>query len=117
MSSQYYWPNNTHPPGAAVNGNTGGKHYREDNCIHTAGNDTAPWWEVDLGRMYPVHRIVVWARTVEIHRMTGCIIYVDGKECYRFGYTEPETVEYTETLHSALKIETGSTVAPPRGNM
>ncbi|XP_070193804.1 uncharacterized protein [Littorina saxatilis] len=23
--------------------------------------------------------------------MTGCIIYVDGKECYRFGYTEPET--------------------------
>ncbi|KAK7101801.1 hypothetical protein V1264_020126 [Littorina saxatilis] len=21
--------------------------------------------------------------------MTGCIVYVDGKECYRFGYTEP----------------------------
>lgn len=21
--------------------------------------------------------------------MKGCIIYVDGNECYRFGYTEP----------------------------
>ncbi|XP_070192180.1 receptor-type tyrosine-protein phosphatase epsilon-like [Littorina saxatilis] len=60
-----------------------------DNCIHTAANDTVPWWKVDLGRLYPVHRIVVWARTAEIHRMKGCIIYVDGKVCYQFGYTEP----------------------------
>ncbi|XP_070192173.1 receptor-type tyrosine-protein phosphatase mu-like isoform X2 [Littorina saxatilis] len=84
MSSQYGNTNNRHPPEAAANGNTNGSYLRTTNCIHTALYDSAPWWQVDLGRMYSVHRIVVWARTAEIQRMKGCAIYVGEEECYRF---------------------------------
>ena len=53
----------------AANGDTRGV-YGYSNCIHTSvygtyykSYDTDPWWEVDLGRTYPVYRITVWART------------------------------------------------------
>ena len=47
---------------AAVNGNTGGS-WGSNNCIHSGDNDQSPWWEVNLGRPYPVYRIIVFART------------------------------------------------------
>lgn len=31
--------------------------------FHTASNETDPWWQVDLGRSYPLERIVVYNRT------------------------------------------------------
>lgn len=31
--------------------------------FHTASNETEPWWQVDLGRSYPLARIVVYNRT------------------------------------------------------
>ena len=54
----------------AANGDTGGE-YNASNCIHTqvygtSSNiyyDTNPWWEVDLGRSYPVYSMKVWARS------------------------------------------------------
>lgn len=48
------------PSGNAANGNTGGQ-YGVNNCIHTELSGDH-WWEVDLGRTFPVHDITVWAR-------------------------------------------------------
>ena len=56
------------PSSNAANGDTSGNY--PSNCIHTNvildGSkyiyDTDPWWEVDLGRTYPVYNIEVWAR-------------------------------------------------------
>ena len=55
------------PSSNAANGDTGGVS-SSSNCIHTdvyqsyPYYDTNPWWEVDLGRTYPVYTIKVWAR-------------------------------------------------------
>ena len=53
------------PSSNAANGNTGG-FYDNSNCIHTNvswDNASDPqWWQVDLGRTYPVYTIEVWAR-------------------------------------------------------
>ena len=63
--SKYY---SQGPSSNAANGDTGGD-YSSSNCIHTdvygsssLPYDTNPWWEVDLGRTYPVYTIKVWAR-------------------------------------------------------
>lgn len=48
-------------PDNAVNGNTDGD-FNSKNCIHTANSDRDAWWEVDLGRTYPVQSITIWAR-------------------------------------------------------
>ncbi|KAK7473807.1 hypothetical protein BaRGS_00034975 [Batillaria attramentaria] len=78
MSSQWTGPDingsaPAHPPSWAVNGNTGGVYGGGDNCVHSAFNDKNPYWEVDLGRLYPVYAITVWARG-----------RLDGQECHRF---------------------------------
>ncbi len=46
----------------AIDGNTAGD-YAKGSVAHTSGNDTDPWWEVDLLSTQPIHRIVVWNRT------------------------------------------------------
>ena len=48
---------------AAVNKNTSGIYDNNTNCIHTGRGDKQPWWQVDLGRPYPVYNITIWART------------------------------------------------------
>ncbi|XP_070191778.1 uncharacterized protein [Littorina saxatilis] len=53
----------------AADGDTGGSH-ATDTCSHTDSTDGGVgipsnvdhWWEVDLGKIYPVHNITVWAR-------------------------------------------------------
>ncbi|XP_070192179.1 receptor-type tyrosine-protein phosphatase epsilon-like [Littorina saxatilis] len=84
MSTHLSWNGRQHLPGVAVNGDTVGNFIDTDNCIHTRQGGIPPWWEVDLGRPYPVHSVVVWARSSYIGRMKGCLIKVDGQECYRF---------------------------------
>ncbi|KAL8608824.1 hypothetical protein ACOMHN_045887 [Nucella lapillus] len=65
-TSKTYSQSSTYPGSSssnAANENTGGT-YSTTNCIHTAENgDLNPWWEVDLGQLYPVYTIDVWART------------------------------------------------------
>ncbi|XP_070193807.1 uncharacterized protein [Littorina saxatilis] len=87
MSSRLSWGGEQHLPDVAVNGDTNGTFIDTGNCIHTKNSDTTPWWEVDLGRSYPVYSVVVWARNGYESRMKGCIITVDGQECYRFDNT------------------------------
>ncbi|CAH1781366.1 unnamed protein product, partial [Owenia fusiformis] len=48
--------------GKAVDGNTDGSWYG-GSCFAAVGNtNERPWWIVDLGKSYKVHRIVIWNR-------------------------------------------------------
>jgi len=49
------------PAKLAIDGNTNGD-YQAKSVSHT-GNDSDPWWEVDLGGPKSVDRIVLWNRT------------------------------------------------------
>jgi hypothetical protein len=44
-----------------IDGNTDGT-YTANSVTHTATADS-PWWEVDLGREFPLEQIVLWNRT------------------------------------------------------
>ncbi|XP_076469563.1 uncharacterized protein LOC143299916 isoform X2 [Babylonia areolata] len=66
-------------PSMAANGNTSGKY--PGNCIHTLTADADPWWEVDLGRTYPVYNVTVWARDRYNRRLYPSTITVDGQTC------------------------------------
>jgi putative heme-binding domain-containing protein len=46
----------------AIDGNTAGS-YSDGTSTHTQESSTDPWWEVDLGRAYPIEKVVVWNRT------------------------------------------------------
>lgn len=46
----------------AVDGNTEGE-YARGSVAHTSGQETHPWWEVDLGQARPLDKVVVWNRT------------------------------------------------------
>jgi hypothetical protein len=54
---------NPHPATYAVNGNTDGRYNDYQNCIQTGRNEENPWWQVDLGHVYPIHHMVIWGRT------------------------------------------------------
>ncbi|MCE9553401.1 MAG: hypothetical protein K8T91_08500 [Planctomycetes bacterium] len=49
----------------AVDGNRQGAydHYRPTTVMHTRAGLPDAWWEVDLGREYPIERIAIWNRT------------------------------------------------------
>ena len=64
---------------AAVNNNTSGIYDNSTNCIHTGRGDKQPWWQVDLGRPYPVYNITIWART---HCECVCVC-VCARACVR----------------------------------
>lgn len=49
-------------PGRAIDGNTSGT-YNDGSATHTQEGTDDPWWEVDLGREFPIEQIVVWNRT------------------------------------------------------
>jgi hypothetical protein len=46
----------------AADGNTEGD-YAKGSVAHTSGNDTDPWWEVELAGDLPIEQVVVWNRT------------------------------------------------------
>ncbi|XP_076468066.1 uncharacterized protein LOC143298921 [Babylonia areolata] len=68
----------------AVNGDRGGIFLGTENCIHTKIDDPQPWFEVDLGRPYPIMYLVVMARETLERRMANCKITVDGQDCFQF---------------------------------
>ncbi|GAA5506697.1 DUF1553 domain-containing protein [Novipirellula caenicola] len=45
----------------AIDGNTSGNF--QDNTVTHTQTENSPWWEVDLGALYPVDRIALWNRT------------------------------------------------------
>jgi putative heme-binding domain-containing protein len=46
----------------AIDGNTNGN-YNEGSATHSQEGVTNPWWEVDLGRDYPIESVVIYNRT------------------------------------------------------
>lgn len=48
-------------PERAIDGSTDGN-YGNGSVSHTADGDPAPSWEVDLGKVYPLVRVVLWNR-------------------------------------------------------
>jgi len=48
--------------GLAIDGNTNGNYEEAKSTTHTEAS-TDPWWEVDLGAIHPIDRVVVWNRT------------------------------------------------------
>ncbi|GIW81525.1 MAG: hypothetical protein KatS3mg105_3332 [Gemmatales bacterium] len=46
----------------AIDGNTNGHYFEAKSTTHTAKANN-PWWEVDLGKVHAVDRIIVWNRT------------------------------------------------------
>lgn len=49
----------------ALDGNTSGGWTWDNNTITHTNDETAPWWEVDLGGVYNVSEIKIWNRTDE----------------------------------------------------
>ncbi|KAI8494854.1 hypothetical protein Bbelb_274590 [Branchiostoma belcheri] len=50
--------------GVPENGNDGENgdgNYNSESCIHSGG-EANPWWMVDLGKQYPIERIIVYVR-------------------------------------------------------
>jgi alpha-L-fucosidase len=50
------------PAGRAVDGNTDGVFYN-GSVTHTSEPSDQAWWQVDLGRSYPISEVDVWNRT------------------------------------------------------
>ena len=50
--------------GLAIDGNTDGDFFKSKSVTHNNSNgDASPWWEVDLGAVHDLSRIVLWNRT------------------------------------------------------
>ncbi|KAL8606150.1 hypothetical protein ACOMHN_067133 [Nucella lapillus] len=73
-----YWMQGPSSDGA--NGDTSGT-FGRGNCIHSTEPFDNPWWQVDLGRNYPVSRIDIWARNYFKERLYPSTITVDQQTC------------------------------------
>ncbi|NRA95455.1 MAG: DUF1553 domain-containing protein [Planctomycetes bacterium] len=62
------------PARLAVDGNTSGL-YTDGSVTHTA-TEADPWWEVDLGVVKQVDRVVLWNRAEAPERLAGCVLRV-----------------------------------------
>ncbi|WP_164503637.1 discoidin domain-containing protein [Pleionea sediminis] len=49
-------------PSRAVDGNVDGHYFRSKSVTHTL-SESSPWWKVDLGDSYIVHKVSLWNRT------------------------------------------------------
>ena len=69
----------------AIDGNTDGD-YNKNNVTHTQEGERNPWWEVDLGDMKPIDKVVVWNRADKwSYRLSKAHIFVlDDKRVIRW---------------------------------
>src|SRR6185369_2082122 len=68
----------------AIDGRTDGS-FGSRTITHTRENTANPWWELDLGREYPIENIVVWNRASDgeqiLKRLDGFTLTVlDGNK-------------------------------------
>ncbi|XP_070184126.1 uncharacterized protein [Littorina saxatilis] len=98
----------------AADGNTAGV-LGANTCSHTNmtpdGVGIPPnvyhWWEVDLGRTYPVHNITVWARkekteSIFFDRLYPFIITVDNKTCVNVTSPTNNTIRSNSVMCSSV---------------
>ncbi|XP_070191898.1 multiple epidermal growth factor-like domains protein 11 [Littorina saxatilis] len=65
------------------------------------------WWQVDLGRIYPVHNITVWARKektepILFDRLYPFIITVDNKTCVNVTSPQNNTIRSNSVMCSSV---------------
>ncbi|XP_025107492.1 cell death abnormality protein 1-like isoform X2 [Pomacea canaliculata] len=81
---------------SAINGNTNTTFditKQPPNCIHTSLEDNRPFWWVDLGQEFTVHKITIYGRRGQEQRMTGVKVWLDSSLVKTFpGATEDITV-------------------------
>ena len=59
-------------PERAIDGNTSGVY--EDNTVTHTATEANPWWEVDLGAVKSVDKIVLYNRNTAMDRIKGAIV-------------------------------------------
>jgi azurin len=72
------------PASRAIDGRSDGS-FSSGTITHTRENTANPWWEVDLGREYPIENVVVWNRSSDgeslANRLEGFTLTVlDGQK-------------------------------------
>ncbi|MFV0446556.1 MAG: DUF1553 domain-containing protein [Planctomycetaceae bacterium] len=86
------------PPELAIDGNTNGDYNAAKSTTHTAVS-TDPWWEIDLGQLRLLDRLVIWNRTDGKlqSRLNGCIVKVlDADRKVLFEQTLAEAPETSQ---------------------
>ena len=61
QSSTGHW-NWDATPDLAIDGNKDGDYWKH-SVAHTQADAEGPWWQVDLGKEYPLSKVVIWNRT------------------------------------------------------
>ncbi|XP_025108248.1 multiple epidermal growth factor-like domains protein 6 isoform X2 [Pomacea canaliculata] len=66
---------------------------QSSDCIHTSGYDLTPWWTVNLGPNFYIHKLVIQGRTDFYRRMANMTVLFDGivHEKYSFSFRRMET--------------------------
>ncbi|XP_070191585.1 uncharacterized protein [Littorina saxatilis] len=78
----------------AADGKTG-SYFRSDSL-------NIPFWEVDLGRTYPVHKITVWSLNTISYYLTQFYITVDGQPCVTVDATQIRVMNISVNCSSLL---------------
>ncbi|HTG45881.1 MAG TPA: HEAT repeat domain-containing protein, partial [Verrucomicrobiae bacterium] len=76
------------PAARAIDGKTDGT-FSSRTITHTRENTKDPWWEVDLGKEYPIENVVVWNRSTDgdsiAKRLEGfTLLVLDGQRTELF---------------------------------
>jgi len=71
-------------PTRAIDGNTNGNYFESNSVTHSDANASDPWWEVDLGSVQLIEKIVIWNRTdggmATSERLKGARVCVLGED-------------------------------------
>jgi len=97
----------------AVDGNRHGAydHYRPTTVMHTRAGLPDAWWEVDLGREYPIERITLWNRTDRLsevmanHRVVVLDMYRKVAWQHTNPYAPMPSMVYGPFVNSRLPLE------------
>lgn len=95
----------------AVDGNTNGA-YSNNSCTHT-NDENNPWWEVDLGAVYDISRIVIWNRTDDCcwNRLQGFYVMVSEQAitgcdtASQFQFKTGGSLSFTNSSQSNITLD------------
>ena len=59
----------------AIDGNTDGN-FNNGSVYHSVGGENNPWWQVDLGSMLDISKVVVWNRDANQDRLDNAIVEI-----------------------------------------
>ncbi|RMF00788.1 MAG: hypothetical protein D6772_05850 [Bacteroidetes bacterium] len=101
------------PASNAVNGNTSGRYSRSasSNDITHTSDANGSWWQVDLGEVYDIEKIVIWNRTddccwdrLQNFYVTAWAFPIAGNIKEGYGTSGPHS--FTSGSHPSMTINT-----------